>query len=152
MHSATPKQIDLLLDRNEIEGLAIFSTLGQLELNHLQVPDSAVEKVALAITKMTDELREEDRQLKGLLMKSSTLSFLFTMVNDLVVVTKIEEYSSIKKIDNCVRSIIAETTLTQLITGSPQSTNKEDIQSTSVKNDTEIDLQMHNKQYNKKAL
>ena len=105
--------IDLIYQNDEVVGVAVFTSTGELVENQLSVNDASIIVVSQTISNITSALAEAERDLRGFLLKSAAITLQICVVSDYILVMQLAEEFSANKVEQSIRSIFTGMAPTQ---------------------------------------
>lgn len=102
--------IDLIYQNEAVEGIAIFDANNNLVENQLSLNLNKATAIAATLVKLKNGLNNAGREMRGFLIKTSSILLLVNMYSDKLILLEISEGFSVNEVEGNLRSILGEAT------------------------------------------
>lgn len=98
--------IDLIYQNEAVEGVAIFDANNNLVENQLSLNLNKATAIAATLAKLKKGLNNAGREMRGFLIKTSSILLLVNMYSDKLILLEISEGFSVNEVEGNLRSIL----------------------------------------------
>jgi len=100
--------IDLIYQNEEVEGIAVFATNGEVIENQLALTEESVKTVSQHVADIAAGLDAAGRTLRGFILKSDSITYQICVFDHVILLLHLTGDYSANKVELSVRSIIGE--------------------------------------------
>ena len=92
------KLIDLFYQNDSVEGVAVFSSAGQLIENQLALGESTLEKVGVSIARIRNDLSVAERQMFGFALKAEKILLQIIIHDEQIILLQLTPDSDLNEV------------------------------------------------------